>query len=67
MMLDDTSMMFNAAPEAEPPDSDAHELVDAYGNDVSRAIASYKLDPTGALYEEHSPQTEIPRLGIPKS
>ena len=41
--------------------------VDLYGNEVSDAIATYSLDPTGSLYEMHSPQTELPRLASPKS
>ncbi len=41
--------------------------VDLYGNDVTDAVAEYTLDPAGSLYELHSPQTELPRLGIPKS
>jgi hypothetical protein len=41
--------------------------VDFYGNQVSPAIARYKIDAAGALYEEHSPETELPRLGSPKS
>jgi hypothetical protein len=43
------------------------EAVDLYGNEVSDAIATYSLDPAGSLYELHSPQTELPRLGEPKS
>jgi hypothetical protein len=43
------------------------EGVDAYGNDVTSAVAEYSLDATGALYERHSPQTEIPHLGSPTS
>lgn len=39
--------------------------VDIYGNEVTEAVAKYKLDATGLLYEEHSPSTEIPRLGVP--
>jgi hypothetical protein len=39
--------------------------LDLYGNEVADAIATYKLDPTGVLYEEHSPNTEIPVLGVP--
>jgi hypothetical protein len=39
--------------------------VDLYGNDVTDAIATYKSDRTGAVYEEHSPQTEVPRLAPP--
>jgi hypothetical protein len=41
--------------------------VDLYGNEVSDAIATYSLDPAGSLYELHSPQTELPKLGPPKS
>ena len=55
---------------ADPPrvrsqDSDA--FVDLYGNDVKDAIATYTVDQSGSLYELHSPQTEIPNLGIPQS
>ena len=41
--------------------------VDLYGNEVTYAVAKYKFDATGSLYETHSPQTELPRLGSPKS
>ena len=40
---------------------------DAYGNEVTNAVAEYSLDPAGSLYELHSPQIELPRLGSPKS
>ena len=54
-----------------PADDEASELgrssVDLLGNDVSDAVAEYKLDATGSLYEVHSPQTEIPKLGSPKT
>ncbi len=44
-----------------------HEVPpDLYGNEVRQAIAKYKVDPTGALYEEHSPETEVPKLAPPK-
>jgi hypothetical protein len=49
-----------------PPDNPAPP-VDLYGNEVSDAVAKYSLDPGGSLYEEHSPQTELPRLASPKS
>lgn len=39
--------------------------VDLFGNEITQAVATYKLDATGSLYEEHSPQTEVPRLGSP--
>lgn len=38
---------------------------DLYGNEVTEAIAEYKLDARGSLYELHSPQTEMPRLRPP--
>jgi hypothetical protein len=41
--------------------------MDLYGNEVIEAVAKYLLDSTGAVYEEHSPQTEVPRLAAPKS
>jgi len=43
------------------------DSTDLYGNDVTPAVATYSLDAAGAVYELHSPQTEIPRLGSPKS
>ena len=43
------------------------DTVDVYGNEVSDAVATYKLDATGGLYEVHSPRTELPRLGSPSS
>ena len=48
-------------------DDDAEGPVDLYGNEVTAAVAQYKLDSTGSLYELHSPQTELPRLAVPKS
>ena len=43
------------------------EGVDAYGNEITNAVAEYSLDTAGALYERHAPQIELPRLGSPKS
>jgi hypothetical protein len=48
-------------------DGAASAFVDLYGNEVTDAIATYTFDQAGSLYELHSPQTELPRLGIPKS
>lgn len=54
-----------------PDDPDAGDpgdaFTDLYGNEVSDAIATYTFDQSGSLYELHSPHTELPRLGIPKS
>jgi hypothetical protein len=55
-----------AAPVAFAHDS-TDGSVDLHGNEVIDAVATYSLDPTGTLYELHSPQTELPRLGSPKS
>jgi hypothetical protein len=53
------------AAKAEP---DPDEQTDLYGNAVTEAVAKYKLDRAGStLYELHSPQTELPRLGSPVS
>lgn len=38
---------------------------DRYGNEITDAIATYKRDRTGSVYEEHSPQTEVPQLAPP--
>ncbi len=47
--------------------ADSDGTVDLYGNEVTEAVATYSLDPTGGLYELHSPQTQLPRLASPKS
>ncbi len=49
------------------PSDEAEGSVDLFGNDVTEAVAQYRFDATGSLYEVHSPQTEIPKLGSPKS
>jgi len=54
------------ADEADHEDA-VDGFVDMYGNEVTDAIATYTFDRKGSLYELHSPQTELPRLGIPKS
>jgi hypothetical protein len=43
------------------------EVKDLYGNEVTAAVATYKVDAAGTLYELHSPQTELPHLASPKS
>jgi hypothetical protein len=39
--------------------------MDLYGNGVSDAVATYQFDEGGRPFEEHSPRTELPRLGAP--
>jgi len=41
--------------------------VDLLGNDVENAVADYRVDLGGDVYERHSPETAIPRLGSPSS
>ena len=48
-------------------DSATPEPLDAYGNEITNAVAEYSLDPAGSLYELHAPQIELPHLGSPKS
>lgn len=38
---------------------------DLHGNRIQDAVATYRLDPAGSLYEIHSPQIELPRLKPP--
>ena len=49
------------------PEPDDQSRTDLSGNDVSAAVATYQLDADGSLYEAHSPQTQLPKLGSPKS
>jgi hypothetical protein len=66
-----TSRSYVTAPEllVTPTSRDGapDDAVDAYGNEVTDAVAQYTLDGAGTLYELHSPQVELPRLGSPKS
>ena len=66
-----TDVVVNAATHvdlaADDADNDSTGEVDLFGNDVTDAVARYRFDATGSLYEVHSPQTEIPKLGSPKS
>lgn len=57
------------APVHMPPPSAAENEgdLDLIGNPVTDAVARYKYDQTGSLYEVHSPQTELPRLAPPTS
>ncbi len=52
---------------SRPDDTVDEGVTDLYGNEISDAVARYKLDAEGGLYELHSPRTELPRLGSPKS
>ena len=62
-----TSSRSQAPVMATSRDSAGPEPLDAYGNEITNAVAEYSLDPAGSLYELHAPQIEIPHLGSPKS
>ena len=47
-------------------DSQSPEL-DILGNEVEHAIADYRIDRGGAVYERHSPETAVERLGSPST
>jgi hypothetical protein len=40
--------------------------LDLYGNEIAKPVARYRVDRRGALYEVHSPETEVPRLAPPR-
>jgi len=65
MMRSAPDDLSNHVGKIDPQDSEG--TVDLYGNEVSDAVAKYRMDVTGSLYELHSPHTELPRLGSPKS
>jgi len=39
--------------------------LDIYGNEIEDALGDYRIDPAGDVYERHSPETEVARLGPP--
>jgi hypothetical protein len=55
------------ADPSDTPNGGDDGMADLYGNEVTSAVAKYTYDATGSLFELHSPQTELPRLGSPKS
>jgi hypothetical protein len=58
---------FHVPPDPVEGEPNEDEAIDMYGNRVTPAVATYQLDDAGTLYEVHSPQTQLPRLGSPKS
>ena len=41
--------------------------MDMYGNPIETAIGDYRIDQRGEMYERHSPDTAVPRLGVPST
>ena len=39
--------------------------LDLFGNEIERAIGDYRVDRRGGMYERHSSDTVVPRLGSP--
>lgn len=54
------------APPVEADDS-ADPRVDFLGNEIEDAIADYRIDLGGGVYERHSPETAVPKLGSPST
>lgn len=48
-------------------DPDDGSQVDLQGDQVTPAVATYKFDAQGNIYETHAPHTEVPKLGSPSS
>jgi hypothetical protein len=59
--------LFDIPLDAVEGESNEDEVTDVFGNRVTPAVATYQFDAAGSLYELHSPQTQLPRLGSPKS
>lgn len=38
---------------------------DLFGNEIERAIADYRIDRRGGVYERHAPDTAVQKLGSP--
>jgi hypothetical protein len=41
--------------------------VDLLGNEIEDALADYRIDLGGGVYESHSPDTAVQRLGSPST
>jgi hypothetical protein len=54
-----------AATSAEITEPASTPRIDLFGNEVEEALADYRLDGGGDVYERHSPETAVPRLGSP--
>ena len=40
---------------------------DLFGNEIEEAVADYRVDQRGGIYERHAPDTAVPQLGSPKT
>ncbi len=51
---------------SDDDDPDGGAQVDLQGDEVTSAVARYRFDAQGNIYETHAPHTEVPRLGTPQ-
>ena len=49
--------------DEDDPDDGAQ--LDLQGDEVTAAVAKYRFDAQGNIYETHAPHTEVPHLGRP--
>lgn len=49
----------------EDSDRNAQPRLDLLGNEVDEAVGDYRVDSVGTLYERHSPDTALLKLGAP--
>lgn len=54
-------------PSSIEVDPDDGTKIDLQGDEVTPALARYRFDAQGNIYETHAPHTEVPRLGPPQT
>jgi len=59
-VLDDLTYSQGSGRDAASP-----PRFDLYGNEIEDAVGDYRIDVRGHIYERHSPDTEVTRLGSP--
>lgn len=66
---DDTATVMDSLrpDEARREIAPQRKMIDRYGNEIERAISDYRVDYRGDIYERHSPDTAVPRLGPPST
>jgi len=65
---DTTSVSDGEAGESSSVGNDRQQpQFDLFGNEIEPAMADYRVDRRGAVYERHAPETAVPRLGSPVS
>lgn len=50
---------------ADSVDRYVQPQVDVYGNEIDEALGDYRVDLRGDMYERHSPDTALLKLGPP--